>query len=94
MNTAVEIVRTPDVLHGKPRVEGTRIGVFTLGSGVERGETVDDLLEEYPELDWAEIEAAIEYYETHPELMDYIRMQKQARKRAIAEQSRAPNADS
>ena len=30
------IVKTPEVLHGQPRIDGTRIGVFMLG---ERGET-------------------------------------------------------
>lgn len=94
MSTTVEIVRTLDILHGKPRIEGTRIGVFTLGSAAEQGATIEDLLEEYPELDRAQVEAAIDYYEAHPELMGYIRMQKEAHKQAIAEQSRAPNADS
>jgi uncharacterized protein (DUF433 family) len=94
MSTAVEIVRTPDVLHGKPRIEGTRIGVFTLGAAAEQGATTETLLDEYPELDRAEIEAAIEYYESHPELMDYIRMQKRAHRQTIAEESRASNAES
>jgi uncharacterized protein (DUF433 family) len=94
MSSTVEIVRTPDVPHGKPRIEGTRIGVFTLGAAVGGGATVDDLLEEYPDLDRPEVEAALDYYDAHPELMDYIRMQKETRKRDFAEQSRAPTAES
>ena len=94
MSTTVEIVRTPDVLHGKPRIGGTRIGVFTLGVAAERGASIEDLLEDYPDLDRAQVEAAIDYYEDHPELMDYIRTRKEAHKQAIAAQSRAPDADS
>ncbi|WP_159902708.1 DUF433 domain-containing protein [Salinirussus salinus] len=94
MSSTVEIVRTPDVLHGKPRVEGTRIGVFTLGAAAEGGATVDALLDDYPALDRAEVEAALDYYDAHPELMDYIRMQKETRKQEFAEQSRAPTAES
>ena len=94
MSTTVEIVRTPDILHGKPRIEGTRIGVFTLGAAAESGATVEDLLDDYPDLDRAEVEAALDYYDAHPELMDYIRMQKESHKEDLAEQSRAPTAES
>jgi len=94
MSTGVEIVRTPDILHGKPRIDGTRIGVYTLGTAAESGATVDDLCEEYPTLDRAQIEAALDYYESHPELIDYIRMQKAATGRAITAESRAPESDS
>jgi uncharacterized protein (DUF433 family) len=94
MSTTIEIVRTPDVLHGKPRIDGTRVGVFTLGSAVDDGATVPELLDAYPDLDRVEIEAAIEYYRSHPELMDYIRMQKQARRREIAETGPGPDDES
>ena len=94
MSSTVEIVRTADVLHGKPRVEGTRIGVFTLGVAAEGGATVEGLLDDYPNLDRTEIEAALDYYDAHPELMDYIRMQKETRKRDFAEQSRASTVES
>jgi uncharacterized protein (DUF433 family) len=74
LSPTVEIVRTPDILHGKPRIE--------------------ELPDDYTDLDRAQIEAAIEYYETHPELMDYIRMRKRAHERAVVEESRGPNPDS
>lgn len=90
MSTTVRIVKTPDVIHGKPRIEGTRVGVFTLGVAArEHGESVENLLEEFPELDLEEIEAALDYYDHHPELMDYIRTQKRGRKQDILAQSRA-----
>jgi len=91
MSTTARIVKTPDVLHGKPRIEGTRIGVFTLSAAVERGASVSDLLEDYPTLDRAQIEAAIEYYEAHPELIDTLRVQREAARQAIEARSRSPN---
>lgn len=91
MSTTIRIVKTPDVLHGKPRIRGTRIGVYSLGVAArEHGATIEELLENYPDLDRAQVQAALEYYDEHPELMDYIRTQKQATKTAIAEQSRVP----
>lgn len=88
MSTTVRIVKTPDVLHGKPRIDGTRVGVFTLGVAArEHGHSVDGLLDEYPHLDHEQIEAALEYYNAHPELMEYIRTQKEATERALADQS-------
>jgi len=93
MSTGIEIVRTPDILHGKPRIDGTRIGVYTLGAAAESGASVDELLAEYPTLDRPQIEAAIEYYESHPELMDYIRMQKAATEHAITAEAHTPDTE-
>lgn len=89
MSTTIRIVKTPDVLHGKPRIEGTRVGVFTLGVAArEHGDSVEELLDEYPHLDREQIEAALDYYDAHPELMEYIRTQKEATKRALADEGR------
>ena len=77
---------------GGPESKG---GVFTLGAAVrEHDESVDDLSEEYPDLDREEIEVALNYYDDHPELMDYIRTQKRSRKQDVLERSRAPTAGS
>jgi uncharacterized protein (DUF433 family) len=91
MSPTVRIVQTEDVLHGKPRIEGTRMGVFTLGVAArEHGVGVEELTDEYPALDREQIEAALDYYDEHPELMEYIRAQKRLRKQEIVAQSRAP----
>ena len=95
MSTTIRIVKTPDVLHGKPRIEGTRIGVFSIGiTAREHGATVEELLDDYPDLDRAQVQAALDYYDEHPELMEYIQTQKEATKTALSEQSRAPAAGS
>jgi uncharacterized protein (DUF433 family) len=92
MSTTVEIVKTPDVLHGKPRLQGTRFGVFMLGESVRRGErTTDDLQEDHPDLSHEQIELALDYYDDHPELMDTLRTQREAYKQRVRAQSRATN---
>lgn len=91
MSTTVEIVKTPDILHWKPRLAGTRIGVFMLGERVRRdGHTVDDLREDHPDLSREQIDLALEYYDDHSELMETLRMQRQAYKQRVSDQSRAP----
>lgn len=88
MSTTVRIVKTPDILHGKPRVEGTRIGVFQTGELVRRQDwTLTEITTEF-DLDREQAQAAIEYYDEHPELMDTLRAQHEAGRRSIREQSR------
>jgi len=36
MSSTVQIVKTPDTLHGKPRLEGTRVGVLEVGELVRQ----------------------------------------------------------
>jgi uncharacterized protein (DUF433 family) len=93
MSTTVEIVKTPDVLHGKPRLQGTRIGVFTIAAGIREGDwTVESTIESYPDLTRAEVQAALDYYDDHPEAMAVIRTRREAQRRHILNQSRAPGA--
>jgi len=89
MSSTVQIVKTPDVLHGKPRLEGTRVGVLQVGELVrEVGWSVEETADQL-DLDIAQVEAATEYYDDHPELVETLRAQKEARKQSIADQSRA-----
>jgi uncharacterized protein (DUF433 family) len=89
MSTTVRIVKTPDVLHGKPRIEGTRVGVFQLGEAV-RGQdwSIEEAADQF-ELASPQVRAALEYYDSHPELMDTLRTQKAARRRSISAESRS-----
>ncbi|WP_160132745.1 DUF433 domain-containing protein [Halococcus salsus] len=95
MSTHVKIVKTPDVLHGKPRFDGTRIGVYMIAEGIrEGGWTVEETVAEYPDLSREQVDAALDYYDDHPEAMDVIRQGKEANRRLIQERSRAPTGDS
>lgn len=87
MSTTIRIVKTPDVLHGKPRIEGTRIGVFQIGELTrQQGWDIEAITREF-DLDPAEATAAIEYYDEHPELMETLRAQHEAGRRSIHAQS-------
>jgi len=86
------IVKTPEILGGKPRIDGTRIGVFTIGESIrDGGQTIENILEGYPDLSRHHVIAALEYYDAHPEVMDVIRTQREATKHRLRVQSRAPN---
>lgn len=89
MSSTIQIVKTPDVLHGKPRLEGTRISVLQVGELVRRKDWSAQEVAEQLDLDVAEVETATEYYDAHPELMDTLRTQREAHKESIASESRA-----
>lgn len=51
----------PDVCAGKPRVRGTRIWVGLVLGMLAHGASVEALLEEYPQLDAADVSACLAY---------------------------------
>ena len=55
------IVSDPEVMMGKPVVAGTRITVELILEALAVGDTIDELLEEYPELTREAILAALRF---------------------------------
>jgi uncharacterized protein (DUF433 family) len=51
----------PDILHGKPCIKGTRIPVYLIVSLVAEGETVENIIKDYPSLTPEDIKAALRY---------------------------------
>lgn len=51
----------PDVFGGKPIIRDMRISVETILSLLAQGETVDSLLQDYPELEADDVRACIAY---------------------------------
>jgi uncharacterized protein (DUF433 family) len=49
----------PDVCNGRPVVRGTRIAVQTVLEFLAAGDSVEDLLEEYPSLARADVQACL-----------------------------------
>ena len=89
MSTTTGVISTPDILHGKPRIEGTRIGVFQLGRLVrQEGWTTDAVAEEF-DLDPAAVAVAVDYYDDHPDLMETLQAQHESGIQSLREQSRA-----
>ena len=52
---------SPDVCHGQACVDGTRIPVHLLLQMLANGDTIDELLLEYPSLVRADILACLDY---------------------------------
>jgi uncharacterized protein (DUF433 family) len=55
------IVSTPDVLRGKPRINGTRIPVSLILGYLAAGRTADEILLEFPDLAKEQISACLDY---------------------------------
>lgn len=81
------IVRTPEVLGGKPRIEGRRIGVLFLHHRVEEAGIDPHEVVEQHDLDVAAVYRALAYYHEHPEEMKEIETQRREREEQAADRS-------
>lgn len=61
MAKSPRIVSDPEILGGKPVIEGTRISVELILTRIADGRSVEDILLEYPHLSRAQVIAAIDY---------------------------------
>jgi uncharacterized protein (DUF433 family) len=55
------IVSTPDVLRGKPRIKETRIPVSLVLGYLAAGNTMEEILREFPDLTKDQIAACLDY---------------------------------
>ena len=55
------IVSTPEVLSGKPRIDGTRIPVALILGYLAAGKTYDEVIGEFPDLTREDIAACLAY---------------------------------
>lgn len=55
------VVLTPGVLGGKPRIDGTRVGVSHILEALVAGDTPDEIVESLPWLTLDDIRAALAY---------------------------------
>jgi uncharacterized protein (DUF433 family) len=67
-------VETPATPSGRPRIDGTRIGVEHVWAFHERGHSADDIAKkQYPPLSEAHVNAAIEWAQEHPDRLAAMR---------------------
>ena len=66
------IEQRPDVQGGDPCIAGTRMPVWVLAAIHKQGDTVEDVLEAYPNLSAAQVHAALSYYYEHRAEMDAV----------------------
>ncbi len=59
MNARISI--DPGVCHGKPVIRGTRVLVSTLLGALAGGDSIDAVLEDYPNVTREDIAAALEF---------------------------------
>ena len=55
------IVINPEICNGRPVVRGTRITAQTVLEFLAAGDSIEDLLEEYPTLKRADVRACLDY---------------------------------
>jgi uncharacterized protein (DUF433 family) len=76
--TVPQIVKTPEVLGGDPRIEGHRIGVYHVYQRyVEGDDTPEEIATAY-EISVAEVHAALAYAFSNPEEMREIEARNQS----------------
>jgi uncharacterized protein (DUF433 family) len=51
----------PDICNGRPVVRGTRITVQTVLEFLAAGDSIEDVLEEFPKLTRADVKACLDY---------------------------------
>lgn len=55
------ITRNPDICHGKPVIRGLRYPVDTMPDLLASGMSIDQILEDYPDLERDDLLACLEY---------------------------------
>ena len=61
------IVRSPDIIGGKPHIKGHRVGVHRVAGWWKLGLSIEEIGERLSTLTPAEIHAALAYYHLHRE---------------------------
>lgn len=61
MNYLTRITIDPDICHGKPCIRGMRWPIEVILGLLEGGMTVNEILEDHPELEKDDIYAALQY---------------------------------
>jgi uncharacterized protein (DUF433 family) len=56
-----QFVTDPAVLLGKPIIRGTRVPVYLIVGFVEAGQTLEQIVDDYPDLTVEDVEAAVDY---------------------------------
>lgn len=56
----------PAICGGMPVIRGTRIPIAVIRDCIETGDSIDDILQDYPELSHGDIQAAIDFLEEKP----------------------------
>jgi uncharacterized protein (DUF433 family) len=61
----IHVEQNPDILGGTPVIKGTRLSVYAIRGRLDGGESIEAIIEDYPNLDREAIETALLYARTH-----------------------------
>ena len=61
VNWKDHIVSTPDILKGKPRINGTRIPISLIIGYLASGNSFDEIIKEFPDITREQIAACLDY---------------------------------
>lgn len=88
------IVETPGTLSGKPRIDGTRIGVLHVVSALECGHSPEEIATEtYPHLAIEQVTEAVDWLYDHPDRVFELRLNElAAMERGIRQSDKPPMA--
>ena len=86
--TAARIVTTPEVLGGKPRIDGTRIGVYFVHEQIDGRGTDPKTFAAEHDLDVVDVYRALASYYDHPEEMAAIESRRERLRAAASEDPR------
>lgn len=86
------IVVDPEVLGGRPTIEGHRIGVIHVATWTQQGVTPEEIAADFG-LTLAEVHAALAYYYDHREEIDRQAAEDDARIAAYASNDHSPLAE-
>jgi len=72
MSTAIDslLSRSPDVCGGRIRIEGTRITVHQIVTCYQQGLTPEEIADQYPHINLAQIYAALAHYHAKRDEID------------------------
>jgi len=65
VDTQSMIVQTPEVLGGRPRIDGTRVAVRTIAILYKQGLSPEEIAGQYRHLSLAQVYAALAYYQAN-----------------------------
>jgi uncharacterized protein (DUF433 family) len=85
MSTTIDTLlsRSPNICGGRIRIEGTRVTVLQIVTCYQQGLTPEEIADQYPHINLAQIYAALTYYhanrdeidrELEAEAADYVRL--------------------
>lgn len=55
------VILSPDICNGRPVIRGTRIAVQTVLEFLGAGDSIEDVLDEYPDLTREDVQACLNY---------------------------------